>query len=95
MQQNDADKVFQRLELPASRVQEEMVFFDPAGGKYYATGSVGAAIWEHLTEPRSFAEICAYLLERYDVDPAVCEREVRAFFEQMIEAKMVGEVARP
>jgi hypothetical protein len=86
-----ADTVFRRVELPGSRIQDEMVFFDQSAGKYYATGPVGADIWEFLDAPKSFAAICDHLLNIYDVDRATCETEAGTFLTQMLDARMVSD----
>jgi hypothetical protein len=84
-----ADTTIRRVELAGSRIDDEMVFFDQEAGKYYATGSVGADIWEFLDAPRSFAAICDHLLDLYDVDHATCEAQVRGFLSQLLDARMV------
>lgn len=94
MSEISADTVLRRVELPGSRIQDEMVFFDQEAGKYYATGPVGADIWEFLDAPQSFAAICEHLLQLYEIDRPTCESEARAFLAQMMEAGMVAEEAR-
>jgi Coenzyme PQQ synthesis protein D (PqqD) len=90
MSEINANTVVQRVELPGSRIQDEMVFFDQEAGKYYATGPVGADIWEFLDAPKSFAAICDHLLGMYEIDHATCELEVRTFLTQMSEAGMIS-----
>jgi Coenzyme PQQ synthesis protein D (PqqD) len=84
------ETIFRRVELPGSRIDDEMVFFDQEAGKYYATGPVGADVWDLLSTPKSFAAICAKLQDLYEIDRATCEAEVRAFLVQMLEAGMVA-----
>ena len=86
----ESDTVFRRIERSGSRIQDEMVFFDQEAGKYYATGLVGADIWEFLDEKRSFVAICDHLLGLYDIDRVGCESEVRAFLTQMVDARMIS-----
>ena len=85
----NAETCFSRAELLGSRVQDEIVFFDPAAGKYYATGSVGADIWEFIEAPKSFFAICEHLLNTYDIDKATCEIEVLAFLQRMLDARVI------
>lgn len=80
---------FRRVDLPGSRIDDEMVFFDQTSGRYFATGPVGADIWDFLASERTFAEICTHLLNLYDIDQASCEAETRAFLTQMLEAGLV------
>jgi hypothetical protein len=85
----EAETLFRRANLLGSRIQEEIVFFDPEAGKYYATGTVGAEIWEFLEAPKTFSAICEHLLDVYDIDEATCKNEVSAFLKDMIDARMV------
>lgn len=89
MSEIKADTLLQRVELPGSRIDDEMVFFDQEAGKYYATGTVGADIWDFLDTDRSFAAIVDHLLGLYEIDREPCESEVRGFLVQMLEAGMV------
>lgn len=89
MSEIQADTIFQRVELLGSRIQDEMVFFDQNAGKYFATGPVGADIWEFLDSPRTFPAICDHLLGVYEIDRAACEVEVRAFLGQMLDAGII------
>lgn len=79
-----------RIELPGSRIEDEMVFFSQDAGKYFATGPVGADIWEFLEAPHTFASICEHLLSLYDIDRSTCERHVSAFVAQMEAAGLVS-----
>lgn len=88
-----ANTRFRRVELPGSRIDCEMVFFDQNAGKYYATGPVGADIWDFIDSERFFSEICEHLLELYQVDRPSCEAQSKAFLSQLQEAGLV--VATP
>jgi hypothetical protein len=47
-------------------------------GMYYGLEDVGAKIWALIAEPRAVSEICDTLLDEYEVEPDVCERDVIA-----------------
>ena len=80
------DDVIIRTDAYASRVKDDLVFFDEAAGRYFATGIVGADIWDLIEEPRSLRAICAALMARYEVDEATCATEVERFVEELLEA---------
>ncbi len=84
-----ANDVISRKSAYASRVRDDLVFFDETLGKYFATGGVGADIWEIIETPRSIAEICAALLERYEVDAETCRKDTERFVEELLEAGLV------
>lgn len=83
------EMLFQRIDLPGSRIQDEMVFFHQDAGKYYAVGPVGAEIWDFLATPKSFAAICEHLLNRFEIDQPTCEIEVRKFLDELANTKMI------
>ena len=80
------DDVIIRKQAYASRVKDDLVFFDEAAGQYFATGPVGADIWELIESPRSLREICATLMQRYEVDEATCLAEAQRFAEELVAA---------
>ncbi|MBX9745654.1 MAG: PqqD family peptide modification chaperone [Hyphomonadaceae bacterium] len=80
---------FQRVELPCSRIDDEIVFFDHNTGKYYATGPVGADIWEFLADRQTLSAICDHLMMNYDINRSTCEAEVYEFLREMVDAGVV------
>lgn len=84
--------VYRRKELFSTAVDDDLILFDEAGGQYFTTSGVGASIWEHLEEPLSFESLCRRMIAEYDVDRETCERDVRAFLDQLV-ARGVVETA--
>ncbi len=68
--------------LVSAAVGEEMVVLHAKTSTYYDTDAIGADIWRRLAQPTIVQELCASLVERYEVDLATCERDVLAFLEQ-------------
>ncbi|MGY6552410.1 MAG: PqqD family protein [Erythrobacter sp.] len=81
--------VIARKDAYFSRVGEDLVFFDEDVGQYFATGSVGAHIWELIETPLSLSDICASLMQRYKVDEATCFAETLRFAEKLVAAGLV------
>ena len=84
MTEIEEEFVVRRAELPGSRIDDEMVFFNQNSGTYYGTGLVGAVIWDFLDSPRSFGQICDHLLAKFEVEQETCERQVRDFLGDML-----------
>lgn len=80
------DSVLSRKPALVSRVDNDLIFFDEQGGRYLATGKVGADIWDLIESPRTLREICSELMTRYEVDEATCFDEVRSFGGELVEA---------
>jgi len=70
----------------------EAVILHLGSGIYYGLDEVGARIWRLLDTPKSIRSLVETMTEEYEVDSAVCEREVLAFLNQMREAGLVEEL---
>lgn len=62
-------------------------------GAYYEVAGVGGAIWHLLAAPRSEMEIVDHVVERYRVDRQECARDVRAFLDKLLAARIVFDEA--
>lgn len=79
------ETVLERVEgLLEAEIDGETVMMSIDRGEYYGLDAIGSEIWTLLETPRSVAEICAVMGERYDVEPEVCERDVMAFLRDLV-----------
>jgi hypothetical protein len=74
-------------------VDGETVMFSADQGSYFGLDEVGTRVWELLEEPRSIDDVCATLLEEYDVEADTCRRDVAAVVEQLRDAQLVRDAA--
>lgn len=75
--------------LTGSQVDNEWVMIDLDSGEYYGLNAIASDIWQRLAEPVLVADLCADLLQRYDVEAERCERELLALLRQMQEKHML------
>ena len=61
----------------------EAALLDFKSGMYYGLDEVGARIWKLIAAPRTVGEICDALMAEYEVEPAVCERDVIALLGEL------------
>jgi len=73
----------------SGRLLDEMVMMDLDQGKYFSLNQSATAIWELLEKPLSQDELCAMLMEDYDVEKAQCSKEVREHLDEMINLGLV------
>jgi hypothetical protein len=66
-----------------SSVGGDLIIFDPDHGSYYGSGPVGARIWELIEKHALVADICASLMQEFNVDRETCEREVVVFLSEL------------
>lgn len=84
-----SNKLYIRRELQGSRVGDDLVIFDDRVGKYYATGPVGADIWDMLVEPASPEAMHERLMGIYMIDDTTCRRQINEFLAKMLDADLV------
>lgn len=67
----------------SGRLHDELVMMDLEQGKYFSLNPVATTIWELLETPRSMEELCWDLMEKYEVEPPRCFREVEEHLAEM------------
>jgi hypothetical protein len=77
----------------SAAVSDSLVLFSIARGKYIALDAVSTAIWQRLERPTSMKELCESLGKEFDVDPVVCERDVRQLITQLVSRGLVDVIA--
>jgi hypothetical protein len=78
----------------ATTIDDEVVMLSPRAQAYFGLGSVGSEIWKAIEQPRRVDEICAALMQEFEVDAETCRREVLDFLNDLVErklARVVGE----
>jgi hypothetical protein len=76
-------------DLLASDFGAEQVILNLQDGVYYGLEDVGARIWQLLQKPTTIPAIVAALVREYDVDPARCERDLRALLGDLVARTLV------
>jgi len=67
----------------SSGLAGEAVVLNMKNGVYYGLDEVGARIWSLIQSPRRVEEVCAALLEEYDVVPEQLQRDLLELLEQL------------
>jgi hypothetical protein len=69
----------------------ETILLNYERGNYYELNEVGGFIWALLQEHKSLLvrEIEAEILNEFDVDPSVCQEELRLFLANLLREKLV------
>lgn len=67
----------------------EVAILDLKGGKYYGLDEVGARVWELIQKPAAVSEVQAAIVEEYDVEPALAQRDVLALLQRLAEEELI------
>lgn len=70
---------------------DEIIVLDMRSSKYLTVTGVGTRLFELLADERTPNELLTVILDEYEVDPAVAERDVAAFLADMRAAGLVQE----
>lgn len=72
-----------------SSAGEDLVALHLEKGAYYGLDAIGAQIWELLDGEMTVKALCGRLLQRYDVEAAVCETDTLAFIEPCVRMGLI------
>ncbi len=87
---NLTDKVSIPAQVLARKVGEETVILDLASGTYFGLDPVGASIWQLMTEGKTLAEVCAAMLEEYEVTRENIECDVLKLAEDLCAKQLIS-----
>lgn len=81
--------VSRAAELIDAEVDGEIVALNIGKGQCYGLNKVGSRIWQLLEQPVRIADMCATLIREYEIDKAVCERDVLDLLEDLRAEDMI------
>jgi PqqD family protein of HPr-rel-A system len=70
-------------------VDDEVMLMNTESGFYYGLNSVGSRIWERIAQPATVQEICATLLDEFDISPEQCQKECLHFLGMLLERGLI------
>jgi ornithine carbamoyltransferase len=73
----------------AQEVDGEMVLLDMESENYFGLDEVGTAIWQAMQEKETLKEVLEVLLEQYEVEVEVLERDLSDFVAKLLESGLV------
>ena len=73
----DDQMVHRRSQLIEAEVDGELVALHVDSGTCYGFNGTATRVWALIAEPKSLAELRGALLAEYDVEPELCDRQLR------------------
>ena len=73
----------------AQEVDGEMVLLDMESENYFGLDEVGTDIWQAMQEKETLKEVLEVLLEQYEVETEVLERDLSDFVGKLVESGLV------
>jgi len=80
----------QRAEdLVSCDLDGETALMSVENGKYYGLDPIGSRIWSLLEQARPVADLCALLLEEFEVEPSQCRQDVLVFLHELAQDNLI------
>lgn len=73
----------------AVEVDGTVVMMSIDQGMYFGLEGVGPRIWALLDQPRSVDDVCAALIQEFDIDVESCRREVIEFLDELRDSRLI------
>jgi hypothetical protein len=73
----------------AQEVDVEMVLLDMESENYFGLDEVGTAIWQVMQEKETLQEVFEVLMQEYEVEEEVLEKDLSDFVGKLLESGLV------
>lgn len=67
----------------------EAVILNLDSGVYFGLNEIGASIWQQIQAPKKVTAIRDILLEEYEVERALCERDLLELLQELAAARLI------
>jgi len=81
--------VFHDPEMVAAPMEDELVMFSLERGMYYGLDGIASEIWKRIEQPITVADLCAALLDEFEVDNETCQRETLELLNWLFKQELV------
>jgi hypothetical protein len=82
-------------DLVSCDLEEETALMSVDQGQYYGLDPIGSRIWALLEQARRVSDLCALLLEEFEVEPSQCEHDVLAFLHDLAQDHLIMVMDEP
>jgi len=76
-------------DLVSCDLDGETALMSVENGKYYALDPIGSRIWVLLEQARTVADLCALLLQEFEVEPPQCQKDVLDFLQDLAQDNLI------
>ena len=67
----------------------ETVILNLKSGTYYGLNPTGTFVWNLIQEPKTIEDLRTAILSEYEVDAAVCDRDLKSLLQKLMEQSMI------
>ncbi|MEA3492519.1 MAG: PqqD family protein [Campylobacterota bacterium] len=73
----------------AQEVDGEIVLLDMKSENYFGLDEVGSSIWQAMESGKTIREVREIVLNQYDVESDVLERDLLGFIKKLVESGLI------
>lgn len=85
-----SDSIVNRVvDLPFTRLDEEMLAIDEKAGYYYSLNESAARVWELISSPVPVNALCVRLCEEYEVDEKTCRGDLLQLLQSLLDVGLL------
>jgi len=77
----------------AANLEDKVMMMSVQQGNYYGLDTIGSRIWKLIEQPHSITAVCDTLLEEFEVDREICERDLLMFVQQLAKENLIKVVS--
>lgn len=85
----DQSVIVRNGDLLTTMVDGELLAMSLRESACFGMNRVATRVWELIEQPTSLADVCARLVQEFEVEPAVCREQVGALVDQMRTERLV------
>ena len=90
MQLENSAIISRNNNLLSTKIDGEMAMMSIENNAYYSLNSVAVDIWELIETPISLDNIVSKLVNKYEVEPDTCKKEVSELIQELVAQKLVN-----
>jgi hypothetical protein len=89
--QDGKTKYIRNTKTISGRLHDELVMMDLDQGKYFSLNPVATRIWDLLEKPFSLEDLCACLMDEFEVEPEQCLADTEELLTEMVKLGLILE----
>lgn len=81
--------VYHDPDMVTAPMDDELVMFSLDRGMYYGLDNIASQIWARIAEPILVSDLCMSLLQDFEVEPDVCQKDTLELLNWLYQQKLV------
>lgn len=86
---NISDKPAQNSDTAVRKIDDVFYVMHPDTSELHNFNEVASRVWELVDGQRTVAEIATVITDEYEVEPAVAEKDVLAFLDELLQKDLI------